>query len=167
LKLDSIDLKIIKLLQKNARTSIASIARNLELSANAIRARYKKIQKSGIIKTTFNPTFLPQYTKKEKQTFKMQMTIRVTNEKIEKVIEFIREFKLEHSQIECWETVGHFNILVWIISENPIDLQLVKDYTQRQDGVIEVKASMIINMIDSYSQVSLEHLKKEKNNGRD
>jgi Lrp/AsnC family leucine-responsive transcriptional regulator len=167
LKLDSIDIKILEILRKNARISISSVAQRLGMSANATRHRYKKILKSGIIKQTFIPTFLPPYTSKKKQTYKMQMTIKATNEEVEKLIKFIREFKLERSQIECWETLGHFNILAWIISENPIDLELVKDRIQRQNGVIEVKACIITNMIDSYMEVSLEHLKKEKNNGRD
>lgn len=167
MKLDNIDVEIIRSLRKNARRSVASIARILGISANTVHFRYKKILKSGIIKQTFIPTFLPPYHSKNKLTYKMQMTIKATNEEVEKLIKFIREFKLERSQIECWETLGHFNILAWIISENPIDLELVKDRIQRQNGVIEVKACIITKMIDSYMEVSLEHLKKEKNNGRD
>ena len=84
MKLDSIDIKIIKVLQRDARASIASIARNLKVSSNAAHVRYKKIQKSGIIKKTFIPTFLPQYASGKATTYKMQLIIRSTNREAER-----------------------------------------------------------------------------------
>ena len=165
MKLDSIDIKIIKLLQKNARTSIANIARKLGISTNATRARYQKIQKSGIIKKTFNPVFLPQYALGKGQAYKMQIIIRSTNKQTEKLVKLIKEFNLERSQIECFETIGHYNILVWIISENSIDLQLVKDRVQSQPGVLEVKASILLDALEFYSQINLHHLGKREKNG--
>jgi DNA-binding Lrp family transcriptional regulator len=165
MKLDEIDLEIIEILRKNARFSIAHIARRLGMSANATRARYKKILKSGIIKQTFIPTYLPQYSSGESLTYKMQMIIRSTNTETEKLVKSIQEYNLEYSQIECWETVGHFNIFVWIISENPIDLALIKDRVQSYPGVLEVKVCFIVNMVDSYSEISLHHLNKREKNG--
>lgn len=165
MKLDSIDIKIIKILQKNARVSVASIARNLGLSLNATRARYKKIRRTGIIKKTFNPTYLPQYAFGKGQTYKMQLIIRSTSKQAESLVKLIKDFNLERSQIECLETIGHYNILVWIISENPIDLQLVKDMVQNQPGVLEVKVCVLLDSLDFYSQVSLDHLGMRDKNG--
>ena len=165
MKFDSADIRIIKLLQRDARASIASIARNLGISPNATHARYKKIQKSGIIKKTFMPTFLPQYASGKAQTYKMQMIIWSTNREAERLVKFIQDFNLEHSQIECWETIGHYNILAWIISENPIELHLVKDTVQSQPGVIEAKAAILSEMVDYSSQIDLHHLVKRKRNG--
>ncbi len=165
MKLDSIDIRIIKLLQKDARASIASIARNLGISPNATHARYRKIQKSGIIKKTFMPTFLPQYASGKAKTYKMQMIIRSTNREAEKLVKFIQDFNLEHSQIECWETLGHYNILAWIISENPIDLHLLRDKVQSQPGVIEAKAAILTELVDYSSHINLQHLVKRKRNG--
>ena len=165
MKFDSVDIRIIKLLQRDARASIASIARNLGISPNATHARYKKIQKSGIIKKTFMPTFLPQYASGKAQTYKMQMIISSTNREAERLVKFIQDFNLEHSQIECWETIGHYNILAWIISENPIELHLVKDTVQSQPGVIEAKAAILSEIVDYSSQIDLHHLVKRKRNG--
>jgi len=165
MKLDKTDIDIIEILRKNARTSIASVARKLGMSANATRARYKKILKLGIIKQTFIPTYLPQYSHGKSQTYKMQMIIRAVNTETERLIKFIQDYNLEYSQIECWETVGHFNILVWIISENPIDLHLIKDRVQSHPGVIEVRAGIIVNWVDSYSEISLQHLNMREKNG--
>ena len=165
MKLDSADIRIITLLQRDARASIAGIARDLGISPNATHARYKKIQKSGIIKKTFMPTFLPQYSSGKAKAYKMQMIIRSTNREAERLVKFIQDFNLEHSQVECWETMGHYNILAWIISENPIDLHLIKDKIQRQPGVIEAKAAILSEMVDYSSHIDLQHLVKRKRNG--
>jgi Lrp/AsnC family leucine-responsive transcriptional regulator len=164
-KLDSTDIRIIKLLQKDARASIASIARHLRISPNATHARYKKIQRSGIIKKTFIPTYLPQYASGKTQAYKKQIIIRSTNREVERIVKFIQNVNLEHSQIECWETIGHYNILVWIISENPIDLHLIKDKILSQPGVLEAKAAVVSDMVDYSSQIDLHHLAERKRNG--
>ena len=50
-ELDEIDEEIIRLLQQNARMSIADIAREIgELTENAIRYRINKLESSGYIK---------------------------------------------------------------------------------------------------------------------
>ena len=47
--IDNIDRKIMTILQKNARTSNAHIARKLGLAPSGIHERIKKLEKRGII----------------------------------------------------------------------------------------------------------------------
>ncbi|BFI73499.1 HTH-type transcriptional regulator Ptr2 [Nanoarchaeota archaeon] len=49
-RVDDIDIKIIKMLEKNSRISNMDIARKLNLSEGAIRKRIQKLKKLGIIK---------------------------------------------------------------------------------------------------------------------
>jgi Lrp/AsnC family transcriptional regulator, leucine-responsive regulatory protein len=158
LKFDSTDIKIIKILQKNARESIANIARTLEISPNAALNRYEKIQKSGIIKKTFNPIILPQYLNGKNQTYRMQLLIKSEIHEIQNIIRYTKSLALEHTEIECVETIGHFNILVWIISEDPIDLHLVKDKLQVKTGIQEIKANILPYSRDLYAHINLDHL---------
>ncbi|MCK4812912.1 MAG: Lrp/AsnC family transcriptional regulator, partial [Candidatus Marinimicrobia bacterium] len=48
--LDQKDKVILKILQKNARTSNAEIARNMGMTASAIFERVKKLEKAGVVK---------------------------------------------------------------------------------------------------------------------
>lgn len=48
--LDTKDRVILKILQKNARTSNAEIARQMGMTASAIYERVKKLEKAGIVK---------------------------------------------------------------------------------------------------------------------
>ena len=164
-KFDSTDLEIIELLRKNARISISKMAEELGLSINSTSARYKKIMKYGLIKKTFIPTFLPQYSFGKSQTYKMQIMIRGVNKETAKLIQCIKKISIKNAQIECWEVIGHFNVLTWIISENPIDFQFIQDEIQNQVGVIEIKAAIITDWMNNYEKLDLEHLMGIKTNG--
>lgn len=47
--MDAIDLKIIKMLRRNAREAFATIGKSVELSAPAIGKRVKQLEEKGII----------------------------------------------------------------------------------------------------------------------
>ena len=47
-KLDNIDRKIIKMLQKNARTPVKEIAKEVFLSSPAVSARIEHLEKNGL-----------------------------------------------------------------------------------------------------------------------
>jgi DNA-binding Lrp family transcriptional regulator len=49
-RLDRIDFEILRILQKNSRTSISEIAKILDLSRPTVRKRIKKLMDSGVIK---------------------------------------------------------------------------------------------------------------------
>ncbi len=51
-RIDEIDLNIIRALQKNARTSFASIAADCGVSTDTISKRFKKMKKAGVIRGT-------------------------------------------------------------------------------------------------------------------
>ena len=48
-KIDEIDIKILKNLLKNARTSYANIGRECGLSSNSIRLRFRRLKEAGVI----------------------------------------------------------------------------------------------------------------------
>ena len=57
-KTDEIDIKILRAMLKDARTSFVNIGRECGLSSNSIRLRYEKLRKTGVIKgaiTQVNP----------------------------------------------------------------------------------------------------------------
>ena len=65
-KLDSIDKKIIEMLQKNARVSIKEMAKEVFLSSPAVSARIEYLEKSGIISgyhAQVNPMLLGYHIK--------------------------------------------------------------------------------------------------------
>ena len=49
LEIDKIDVRILKTLMKDPRTSFAEIAKDCEVSTNTIRIRFKRLKKIGVI----------------------------------------------------------------------------------------------------------------------
>ena len=65
-KLDNIDRKIIEMLQKNARTPVKEIAKEVFLSSPAVSARIEHLEKTGLITgyhAQVNPVFLGYHIK--------------------------------------------------------------------------------------------------------
>ena len=48
--MDEIDLKLLRLLQKNARTPIKTLAGEVRLSSPAVSARIERLEKQGVIR---------------------------------------------------------------------------------------------------------------------
>lgn len=60
-KIDEVNVKILKTLLKDARTSFADIAKDCGMSTNSIRIRFERLKKVGVIKgaiTQINPKSL-------------------------------------------------------------------------------------------------------------
>jgi len=51
-KIDGRDVRIIRALEKDARTSFADIAREIGVSIDTITKRYRKMLRSGVLKGT-------------------------------------------------------------------------------------------------------------------
>ena len=65
-KIDNIDRKIIEMLQKNARTSVKEIAKEVFLSSPAVSARIEHMEKTGVISgyhAQVNPVLLGYHIK--------------------------------------------------------------------------------------------------------
>ena len=65
-KIDNIDRKIIEMLQKNARTSVKEIAKEVFLSSPAVSARIEHMEKTGVISgyhAQVNPILLGYHIK--------------------------------------------------------------------------------------------------------
>jgi len=48
-KIDEVDARILKTLLKDVRTSFSEIAKDCGMSSNAIRIRFERLKKSGVI----------------------------------------------------------------------------------------------------------------------
>lgn len=48
-KIDDVDVKILRVLLKDPRTSFTEIAKDCEMSTNAVRIRFEKLKKAGVI----------------------------------------------------------------------------------------------------------------------
>lgn len=153
MKLDSIDLAIINAFRKDARSTFTGIAKELRISTSAAQARFKKMEKAGLIKgsmITLNLYKIGSYI--------TQMGIKTINSQTKKVVDYIHKLKLQNAEIYCWESMGHYNIFCWIFIKDPIKLHMIKHMIQQHPAVIEVNASILTEINFHYENINLEHI---------
>ncbi|SHJ04094.1 Lrp/AsnC family transcriptional regulator [Mesonia phycicola] len=111
LKLDKIDLKILKLLQDNSNRTTKSLAEELNLSTTPVFERIKKLEKAGYIKQY--AALLDAQRLGFKQTVFIGITIQGhTRSYLEKFVNQINSFP---EVVECHRVSGNFDYLLKLI----------------------------------------------------
>lgn len=146
IKLDTVDLKILDLLQKDARSTIKEIAGKLNLSTTPVFERIKRLEKVRVIDryvAILNPTLLGK-----KLTAFIHISIKDhTKESVEAFVERVVSFE---EVIECHHVSGDSDFLIQVLLED------IEKYNQ---FVLE-KLSVVPNISNLESRFSLSVRKK-------
>ena len=136
LPIDAVDIKILKTLLINARTSFSEIAKECGMSTNTIRMRFKRLQNQGIITgsiTQLNP-------KKLGYNCIAFLMIRPDANKETDVCDFVQKIP---NIISCFRPVGRFCIHCFIASKNVDEFSLIIDQIRANQHVLEIKEAII------------------------
>ena len=118
-KIDKIDLELLKILNKNSRTSLIKISEKIKLKPNAVSYRIKELEKNNIIE---NSTIFINFEKLNFEIYNFQ--IKITDFKIyEKIISFL---ELQDFVFYYYQYLGNkeWDIDVGIFLENKKELKL-------------------------------------------
>ena len=112
---DEIDLKIIKLLQDDARVPVKVIAEKLFLSAPTIKNRMDVLKQKGIIKG--------YYVEIDNSVFSNVIKCYVEIEVDPKLKEELYDMLLNSPQvIECERVTGEFSLITKVIFKNTVEM---------------------------------------------
>lgn len=108
MELDSIDLKILEMLQAEGRTSITELGETVGLSTSPCSQRVKRLEKMGVI-AGYHARLNPQAVGRPLLVF-VEITL---SEKSEQIFKKVRD-ELEHMPdvLECHLVSGSFDYLV-------------------------------------------------------
>lgn len=152
--MDSIDVKIIKLLQANARITASEIAGEVNLSIPAVSERLKKLEASGIIKqytTIINP---------ERLNKDLMAIIFITLER-PKYSEIFVDFVKERNDIlECHYLAGDFDYALKIMTENTATLQELLNHIKSVQGVQKTRTIIVLSSAKNNYSVIPEDFEK-------
>jgi Lrp/AsnC family leucine-responsive transcriptional regulator len=116
--MDSVDLEILSLIQNDARVAHASVGEKLGLTAPAVHARIKRLEREGIILgylTAINPAAVNQV---------LLAFVRVTNNASGTVEKDFEEFvRQEPNILECHDTSGEDSYLLKIRTDSAASLR--------------------------------------------
>lgn len=137
--MDGIDIKVLKLLQGNARITASDIANVIGLSVPAVSERLKKLEASGIIRQ-YTAILDPGHLKKDVMAF---MFISLERPKFtEKFVEYVTG---EQDILECHYLAGDFDYVLKIVTESTFTLEKLLNRVKSVQGVQKTRTMVVLS----------------------
>ena len=144
MQIDAIDLKILDLLQRNARISNAELAQSVGLSPSPCLRRIRNLEKAGVIS---------KYAAILDQTeveLSISVFVQVTLERqVEAALETFERLIRERAEVlECYLMTGDADYLLRIVVPDVAAYErFLKDHLTRIPGVASIKSSFALNRV--------------------
>ena len=146
IQLDSIDRKIIGVLQKDGRTSNADLAENINLSASACHRRVQRLHSTGIIKNyvaLLNSRLVGLPT-----TVFVEITL--SGQADEVLDAFERQVQLIPDVLECHLMSGSADYLLKVVAKDTDDFARIhRKYLARLPGVAQMHSSFSLRSVSN------------------
>ena len=135
MKFDETDIRVIRSLQRDARTNFADIARACDVSVDTVTKRFHRLRKGGIVKGT---TILldPRYLGLECAA---SLQIGVDPKHIDKVVDSLQK---ERGVIFCTPSIGMQNVFAIVALGNFNELNALIERTKTYPDVKTVTTSI-------------------------
>ena len=160
MKFDSIDRKILEILQENAKITNAQLSKEIGLSPAPTLERVKKLENAGIIQS-YHARLAPQAIGLGVSTF---VTVTLTGHKKEHIDKFVGRIAQIQEVIECHHITGAGDFMLKIVAENIQSFQrlLVEvineipeiDNTQTTMILSTFKESKVMPIPESLSEIA-------------
>ena len=146
--LDSIDAKILEVLQENARVSISELSKRINLSLSAVSERLKKLEQSGIIEQ-YTTVLSPKKMDKGLQAIMMVGVDGSLNEKeLFKIVEESNEI------LECYFVTGSCDYIIKIATKDTDSLAAIMRTIKEVKGVKTTETDVFLDQIKLLHSVS-------------
>lgn len=154
MKIDKTDIDLIKALQMDARFNLTEYAKELGITKNALCVRIKKLRDKGIIKGSLIQVDLTRFG----YSCIGNLGVKVVPSRMHEVLEYLKGI----GGVGLFQqTIGTYNIFVWVFLRNVSEMQGVKERIRRHPAVLQVKASIWIDTEKALARpenISLEKL---------
>ena len=154
MKVDALDLKIVRLLQKDGRMPFAGIGRELGVPAGVVQARYAKMKKDGLI--TGSTLILNPFKIGLAQA--ASIGIQAREGEIEEVKKYIQGLKVENAVINAWATFGRYNVSVAVFMRDIEEIFKIKQMIALHPAVVNVDVSLTRDFQLNYDKIDLERV---------
>lgn len=152
-ELDTIDLKILDLLQKDASLSTAELAERVGLSQSPCWRRIQRMRDEGYV--------LSQVAILDRQRFGLHMQIfalvKMTTLTEEKRAEFVRAVRNTPEIVECFTVFGEMDVMLKILAP---DVNWYQDFIfstiLKLPGVIDVRSTVTLQQMKYTTSIPLQ-----------
>lgn len=142
--LDSIDIKLLNILQKDAKQTHKLIADQVNLSVTAVYERIKKLEKSQLIKSYT----IEVDNKILERNFMAFCHVKLVHHKQEMITEFEKEVKKLKEVLECFHVSGDYDYILKVFVKDMDDFRefMVKKLTNL-NHIGSTHSSFVINSV--------------------
>lgn len=155
MNLDKIDLKILKILQKNARTTNLSLSEQVSLSASACLARVQKLREAGIIERDV-AVISPSKIGSSLHAF---LEVTLANHKLNDHVKF-EKFINEYSEVTAaFKVSGRFDYLLSVTTlDMPSLSRLSDDLLDDSNGIAKLVTVPVLDVAKHFSGIPVEKI---------
>ncbi len=146
--LDDIDRKILTILQKNSRTPLREISKEVGLAESTVYERIKKLKEHGVIKK-FTVILDP-----DALGFTLLAFILIKS-KAGKYSHVASELKKYPQIVEIYETTGDYDMLVKIRTRNSEELNEFLDTIGEIEGVVATHTMVVLKVHKETTELPL------------
>ncbi len=154
--MDMTDVKIIKLLQVDARLSISEISKKVNMSVSAVGERLKKLENSGIIQK-YTVIVDPLLLEKE-----LSVIMNLRLERPEYTDDFLSFVNDEDEVLECHYITGDYDYSLKIVTHSTSTLERIMNRIKSIPGIQKTQTNVILSTLKNNYSVSPE---PDKNSG--
>ncbi|HXG51352.1 MAG TPA: Lrp/AsnC family transcriptional regulator [candidate division Zixibacteria bacterium] len=137
--LDTIDLKILSILQNNGRSKLADIAGEVELSPPAVMERVKKLESSGVIKG-YQALLDGKKVGKDITAF---IGVSIGNQRA--IDQFASRMLQYNDVLECHHVTGDESFILKVKSANTASLEKLLGEIRSVDGVTRTVTKVVLS----------------------
>ncbi len=145
MKIDEIDIKILRTLRRDARTSLKDIAKDCGISTPAAAKRIEKLKKTGIITGT------RIFTSWETRGYSLAAMIAANvgyAHKSEVVQSIKKNTDMANSYLTgCFQCIGYYDVIVGILAKNINELDKIRHFVEGLPGVKTVQVHIFLGQL--------------------
>ncbi len=158
--LDAIDLDILRVLQKNGRIHLGTLAEQVKLSSPAVAERLRKLEERKII-VGFSAQIDPRFLALDITAF-----IQVRVDSSMNYPGFLQKAATSEEIMECHAITGDASHILKIRTRNTATLETLLGEIQRWPGVIGTRTSLVLSTHKESLAIPLGHAEDIIGGGR-
>ncbi|MCR4600574.1 MAG: Lrp/AsnC family transcriptional regulator [Clostridia bacterium] len=137
--MDIIDVKILEVLQENARVSISELSKKVNLSLSAVSERLKKLEHTNMI-SQYTTILDPKLMGKDLSVF-ISIGLESTSD-TEAFLKFVSE---EEEILECYYITGEYDYLLKVTTSNTHTLEEIMNKIKSFHGIKRTQTNVILS----------------------
>lgn len=141
-RIDPIDQKIISELSANARLPVATLAKRVNLSRNAVRQRLERLERSRVI--SGYTLRLGVGERGAERTIALIMVYRKDRMRGAEVTTALRKYPEVRS---CFVMSGNFDLVVQVEAEHPDRLREICSEIWKMPGVMDTQTTFVLSTV--------------------